>query len=139
MSLNTIAEDYFKNLNSISTRLYHDLEEVKSTYEDLWENIPQKEQQIILSDSVIKPELIIKYNPTEKKIEEDFAVKVIFEENCSYRDEHSGPFSFKTQSQRDLSILCNKKSEYFTENKIKLPVIKPKVPPPPPKVCSLMY
>ncbi|CAG9854011.1 unnamed protein product [Phyllotreta striolata] len=138
MSLKSEAEIYFKNLNSISARLCQDLEDVKTSYEDLWETIPEKEQQAILTESVIKPEVIIKYNSfVEKSKDDNFAAKLVFDENCSYRDEHSGPFSFKTQSQRDLSILCSKKPEKSTENRIKMPVVKPKVPPPPKPV--LLY
>ncbi|XP_056630404.1 uncharacterized protein C1orf198 homolog [Diorhabda sublineata] len=129
MSLKSFAEDYFKNLNSISSRLHQDLEEIKASYEDLWSTLPEKEQQSILSESIIKPEISIKYCASEKQTKNDYAVKVIFDENCSYRDEHSSPFSFKTQSQRDLNIFCKEKENTVLENKIKLPSKLPSVKP----------
>ncbi|KAL3283496.1 hypothetical protein HHI36_006636 [Cryptolaemus montrouzieri] len=46
---------------------------------------------------------------------------IIDENNCTYRDEHSAPFSFKTKSQRDLTIFSspqesNKKKSSRTRN-----------------------
>ncbi|XP_072376997.1 uncharacterized protein C1orf198 homolog [Diabrotica undecimpunctata] len=121
MALKNLAEDYFKNLNSISSRLHHDLEEVKSSYESLWSTIPEKEQQAILTESIIKPEISIKYLRPSEHTKNSYAVKMIFDENCSYRDEHSGPFSFKTQSQRDLSIFSKERGSACTDYKTKLP------------------
>ncbi|CAH2013638.1 unnamed protein product [Acanthoscelides obtectus] len=61
MSLKSAAENYFSSINPIASRLYSDLNEIKSSYEDLWNTLPEKEQQEILTDSIIKPEISIKY------------------------------------------------------------------------------
>ncbi|CAH1991472.1 unnamed protein product [Acanthoscelides obtectus] len=104
MSLKSAAENYFSSINPIASRLYSDLNEIKSSYEDLWNTLPEKEQQEILTDSIIKPEISIKYLKKEEKPRTDYAVNFIHDGTCSYRDEHSGPFSFKTRSQRDLRL-----------------------------------
>ncbi|VEN33569.1 unnamed protein product [Callosobruchus maculatus] len=104
MSLKNVAEDYFSSINPIASRLCSDLKEIKSSYEELWNSLPEKEQQEILTDSIIKPEISIKYLRKEEKPRTDYAVNLIYDGTCSYRDEHSGPFSFKTRSQRDLRL-----------------------------------
>lgn len=118
MSLQRIADEYFSNLNPIAARIYTDLQETKSSYEELWNTLSEKEQNIILSESIIKPEVSIKYctnvNETENK---KYAVKIIFDDQCSYMDEHSSPFSFRTQSQRDLSLIQTEKPKQNTESK----------------------
>lgn len=127
MSVKTAAEEYFSNLNSIAARLYTDLEETKSSYDKLWTTLSEKEQQDILSESIIKPEISIKYCSKENKSKTDYAVKLIFDDHCSYWDEHSGPFTFRTQSQRDLSIFQTEKPKVISEKKAKTVKPKPKV------------
>ncbi|XP_018565899.1 uncharacterized protein C1orf198 homolog [Anoplophora glabripennis] len=128
MSLKTAADEYFSNLNSIAARLYTDLEETKSSYDKLWTTLSEKEQQDILSESIIKPEISIQYSSKEKKSKNDYAVKLIFDDHCSYRDEHSGPFSFRTQSQRDLNIFQTDKPKVISEKKLKVTKPKAKIP-----------
>lgn len=105
MSLESAAENYFSKLNPIASRMYVDMTETKLSYEGLWSRITEKEQKDILSESIIKPEILIKYKPKqENQVCNEFSTKFIFDDNCSYRDEHSGPFSFRSQSQRDLTV-----------------------------------
>lgn len=126
MSLKTVADEYFSNLNPIASRLYTDLQETKSSYEELWTTLSEKEQQTILSESIIKPEISIKYFSAGPEAENrKYGVKVIFDDHCSYRDEHSGPFTFRTQSQRDLSLFASEKPKQSIECKTR--IHKPKV------------
>ncbi|KAJ8920682.1 hypothetical protein NQ315_004821 [Exocentrus adspersus] len=119
MSLKSVAEDYFSKLNSIAARLHTDLEETKSSYDKLWATLSEKDQQEILSESIIKPEISIRYDSKKEcSTQMDYAVKLVFDDHCSYRDEHSAPFSFKTQSQRDLSIFHSDKPKAL-QNKTK--------------------
>jgi hypothetical protein len=110
MALEQAAEDYFSKLNPMARRMYADMKETKSAYEDLWDSISEKEQKQILSESIITPEALLKYKESEidSSIKE-YAVKLIIDDHCSYTDEHSGPFSFKTRSQRNLSLFAKEK------------------------------
>lgn len=118
MSLQSLADEYFSNLNSTASRLYTDLQETKSTYEELWSTLSEKEQQTILSESIIKPEVLIKYYKTKPETEcRKFALKLVLDDNCSYRDEHSGPFTFRTQSQRDLNLFHDEKPKQLGEHR----------------------
>lgn len=123
MSLKSVADEYFSNLNPTASRLYKDLQETKSSYEELWATLSEKEQQTILSESIIKPEVCIKYcTGTSETENQKYASKIVFDDHCSYRDEHSGPFSFRTQSQRDLSFFKDKPKN----NNEKVRIHKPK-------------
>ncbi|CAH0558025.1 unnamed protein product [Brassicogethes aeneus] len=131
MALKSIAEEYFKSLNPIATRLCEDMDEVKNTYEELWSTLSEDQQSQILSESIIKPEVLVKYDASKSEDDnKEYAVKLIIDDHCSYRDEHSGPFSFRSQSQRNLSIFDKeKKTTNNTSN-----IIKPK-----PKKNSIVY
>lgn len=124
MSLQSVAEQYFSKLNSMASRLHADMTETKLAYEDLWGTLKFDEQQQILSESVIKPEICLRYSSAETKpIEGKYAMKVIVDDNgLYYRDEHSAPFSFKTPSQRDLTVFC-KSEEDISEKK--QPIVLP--------------
>ncbi|XP_066143922.1 uncharacterized protein C1orf198 homolog [Euwallacea fornicatus] len=104
MALKHAAEEYFSTLNPIAVRLYADLEETKGAYEDLWNKLSIEEKDQILTESVIKPEITVRYNRQDAKGTSEYAMKVVVDEHCSYRDEHSGPFSFRTKSQRNLTV-----------------------------------
>lgn len=110
MDLNKRAEEYFSSMNSIANRICNDINETKAAYEELWNTLSPLEQEQILNESIIKPEVKIKYNCQETEAytkKQEYSSKIIIDENnCFYRDEHSAPFSFKTKSQRDLSILA---------------------------------
>lgn len=124
MSLQNVAEEYFSKLNSMASRLHADITETKLAYEDLWNTLKYKEQQQILSESIIKPEVCLKYNCVEREAieKEKYAVKVIVDDNTYYRDEHSAPFSFRTASQRDLTVF-NQYEEVVKEKPVVLPKI----------------
>lgn len=108
MALQNVAEEYFSKLNSIAKRMYEDMNETKASYDKLWTELEQVEQDEILNESIIKPEACLQYNllKTEPQHISEFAVKTIVDDNnCTYRDEHSAPFTFRTPSQRDLRLL----------------------------------
>lgn len=113
MSLQSVAEEYFSKINSMASRLHADMKETKLAYEDLWGKLKYKEQQEILSESIIKPEICLRYNSSEPEtIHQKYSVKMVVDDNGSYyRDEHSAPFSFKTPSQRDLTVFAKSEDE----------------------------
>lgn len=106
MALQEVAAEYFKNLNPIATRLCDDLNEAKEDYEKLWGKLSDREKDQILNERIITPEIMLKYNKG-KELEVEpikYATKVVMDDHCSYTDEHSAPFSFRTPSQRDLTL-----------------------------------
>ncbi|CAG9768934.1 unnamed protein product [Ceutorhynchus assimilis] len=138
MALRNAAADYFSKLNPIASRIYTDLQETKNSYEDLWNKLSTAEQEQILTESIIKPEVSVKYSvPQTTQNNEDYAVKIVVDDHCSYRDEHSGPFSFRTKSQRNLTVFHGeqpktkptKTSENLVKSRTKpIPKLAPNVP-----------
>ncbi|KAF5282830.1 hypothetical protein FQR65_LT02828 [Abscondita terminalis] len=106
MSLKNEAEKYFSKLNPIAKRLHADLNDTKATYDKLWSTLSESEQNQILTESIIKPEVCLKYDLIKNEVDHktNYALKVISDDNYTYRDEHSAPFSFRTPSQRDLRL-----------------------------------
>lgn len=106
MSLQNIAEQYFSKINPIAKRLYADINDTKAAYDKLWTTLSEDEKDQIINESIIKPEACLQYNApnSEMQTPSEYAVKMIVEDNCTYRDEHSAPFTFRTPSQRDLRL-----------------------------------
>lgn len=112
----SLAEQYFSTLNPIAARLHSDITDTKNAYEKLWDQLSPEEQSQIIDESIIKPEVTLKYGiktAPESKKGQNYGQKIIHDENFVYRDEFSAPFSYKTQSQMDLRV--------FSESPVVLP------------------
>lgn len=110
MALKEIADEYFSSINPLASRIYSDLNETKSSYEDIWGSLTEEEKSQIMNETIMKPEICLKYNKKPQVIsvnirkKNEFATKFVVDDNCSYRDEHSAPFTFRTPSQRNLTL-----------------------------------
>ncbi|GFY54308.1 DUF4706 domain-containing protein [Trichonephila inaurata madagascariensis] len=163
-------ENYFSSVNSTSSRMMADITSCRKEYSDEFNTLPDEEQAEILWKSIVKSEAVKKYEdlPPNKIDVEYFPVlrthpgeKIIVDEDasagrtfgCSWRDEHSAPFRWETQSQLDLRFDAEdsesekvttlektplkpkepEKTEVKKEEEIKrVPTVKrPEVPPPP--------
>ncbi|KAI9575456.1 hypothetical protein GQX74_009722 [Glossina fuscipes] len=60
MTLNAI-HDYFAQLNPIATRIAYDINETKSSYEYIWDTLDCNEQDDIVNDTLIRPEISLRY------------------------------------------------------------------------------
>lgn len=129
-SLVNAADAYFSNINPIAARIYADFQDTKNAYDCVWETLTFEEQTQVLNECIIKPEVTLQYNlksssNSAKSCEPQFGQKHIVDENGSYRDEHSAPFSFKTTSQIDLRLFeSNVTKRPFSPPKMDLPVTK---------------
>lgn len=122
MALTGIAEEYFSNINPIASRIYADFEDTKNAYDCVWDTLTTEEQTQVLNECIIKPEVTLQYNLKPDinplKTKDFYGQKHIVDENCSYRDEHSAPFSFKTSSQVDLRLFDTGTKKVFTTPKM---------------------
>lgn len=126
--LQSIAEDYFSQINPIASRIYADYQDTKDAYDCVWDTLSFDEQMQVLNESIIKPEVTLQYSLKTKPCETEhkstvYAQKTIVDENILYRDEHSAPFSYKTASQIDLRLFESNKKQN-TPPKINLPQSK---------------
>lgn len=129
MALPEKAFQYFSSINTMANRLCIDLNEATKLNKNILENLPLDEQQQLLHDAIVTPQVLMKY-PQQQDANESptkYAVKMIVDDHYSYRDEHSGPFSFHTASQRELSCVTRKKHAKKPAPKYKAPA--PPVPP----------
>ncbi|XP_054712831.1 uncharacterized protein C1orf198 homolog isoform X2 [Uloborus diversus] len=165
---NTVREKleaYFASLNSTSNRMMADIQSSREENHQNWENLTPEEQSEILWKSLVKPDALKKYSnvPPKPLDVEYFPIlriksgdKIIMDDDassaksfgCSWRDEHSSPFRWETQSQLDLRISgvdpvpekpctlqreSTEKPELKKEEEVKrpAPLKRPEVPPPP--------
>ncbi|XP_031764082.1 uncharacterized protein C1orf198 homolog [Galleria mellonella] len=140
MALSAVAEEYFRNLNPIATKIHEDIVEAKTSYENIWETLTEKEKVEIINESIIKPEIALKYalldtlefdlnDPPVRKDDlmsffgKEHGQRLIQDENTSYRDEHSAPFIYQTKSQLDLCVLSEHRSSKDIKPTSPLPVM----------------
>lgn len=118
MALEDIAKRYFTSINTMANRICIDQDETRSIYKDLWKTLTLEEQQKILSESILKPEVILKYHLYSKfkNDEKSGSSKLAIDEHYSYRDEYSAPFSLRTGSQRNLAILSTISKKIATDD-----------------------
>ncbi|KNC26209.1 hypothetical protein FF38_05379 [Lucilia cuprina] len=54
-------EEYFAQLNPIAKRIAYDINDTKANYGQLWETLDYHEQNDIINDTLIKPEISLRY------------------------------------------------------------------------------
>lgn len=155
------ADEYFSVLNPIAMKIKLDINETKLCYEHIWEKLSINEQIDIINETIIKPEIALRYfdllDTNEEAIETNYLYdcqnlstfnkiktgqKIILDDLIGdYRDVHSSPFSFKTKSQLNLNLFHNllepattkvPKTIIETSSKIKKSSPMIGTPPPPP-------
>ncbi|GJQ86004.1 hypothetical protein Trydic_g14948 [Trypoxylus dichotomus] len=133
-SLLDIADKYFGSINSLANRIFTDMNETKATYEDIWGSLTEEERSQIMNETIIKPEICLKYSIKPQTInvnirkKNEFAAKIVVDDNYSYRDEHSAPFSFRTPSQRNLTLFNNADKSLSKTPTVESKPKEPKIP-----------
>ncbi|XP_068088053.1 uncharacterized protein C1orf198 homolog [Hyperolius riggenbachi] len=109
---------YFSSLNSMAKKIMQDKERIRQRYGAQWEKMPPKEQDEAIDKSLVEPELQKRYvlhreatdaQPTPccypaLKVQSGQKVVHFGEEDITWQDEHSAPFSWETRSQMEFSI-----------------------------------
>ncbi|KAM3931904.1 uncharacterized protein C1orf198 homolog [Leptodactylus fuscus] len=108
---------YFSSLNSMAKKIMQDKERVRERYGAQWEKMQPKEQDEAIDKSLVDPELQKRYalhrgpSPQEPvpcypvlKLQTGQKVVHFGEEDITWQDEHSAPFSWETRSQMDFSV-----------------------------------
>ncbi|KAJ8688392.1 hypothetical protein QAD02_024187 [Eretmocerus hayati] len=115
-TLSVVAEDYFYSLSPLAKRIGEDVKATKEAYEGLWNTLSSDERNVAIDETIIQPEVALKYTTTElepikeypdyyPKLRIQTGMKYVIDEIGStmrWKDEHSAPFSFMTQSQMNL-------------------------------------
>ncbi|KAK3928440.1 hypothetical protein KUF71_016687 [Frankliniella fusca] len=137
-SLQTVAEEYFHSLNPIAERISADVASTRDAYEELWNTLSAEEQKQVIDETIIYPEAVLKYAFEDSLERPEFSPRLNIQTGGKYiiddegskgsgltwRDEHSAPFSWLTQSQLNLSLAGEK--AIFTASP---PQVKPRLAP----------
>ncbi|XP_058790708.1 uncharacterized protein LOC131663936 [Phymastichus coffea] len=117
-TMSAIAEDYFYSINPLAKRIGEDISASKDSFEDLWSTCIEARNKAI-DEAIIKPEVALKYASDSLEYTKDYpecypklriqtGMKYMYDETgltLRFKDEHSAPFSFMTQSQMNLDCL----------------------------------
>ncbi|XP_054010138.1 uncharacterized protein LOC128893309 [Hylaeus anthracinus] len=118
-TLSSRAEQYFYSINPLAQRIGEDITATKEAYEGLWNTLSTAERNQAINETIIQPEVALKYTLKKVELTKELpewypklriqtGMKYVIDETGStlrWRDEHSAPFSFMTQSQMNLSII----------------------------------
>lgn len=118
-TLSSRAEQYFYSINPLAQRIGEDITATKEAYEGLWNTLSIAEKNQAINETIIQPEVALKYTLKKSDLTKELpewypklriqtGMKYVIDETGStlrWRDEHSAPFSFMTQSQMNLSII----------------------------------
>ncbi|XP_043936683.1 uncharacterized protein C1orf198 homolog [Protopterus annectens] len=107
--------EYFSSLNSMSRKIMMERKKIMDEYGPRWEQLPAKEQDDIIDRQLVNPQVKARYAFHRAQQEEvvcyptlqiQTGQKVVHfgEEDITWQDEHSAPFSWETKSQIEFSI-----------------------------------
>jgi len=118
-SLQAYADEYFSSGSNLNRRIIEDIETIRESYEDTWDQLDQRQKEQVINEHIITPEVAMQISSQEKstsfpRLKITAGQKMMMVEGnsseggenkgYSYRDEHSEPFSWKTRSQQDLNF-----------------------------------
>lgn len=116
-NMEDVAKDYFASMNHLARKMIEYNESVKEMYRDAWDGLSWEQQEQLIDQHIIDPNIVAKYSSWKRseeplncfpvfKINSGEKVIVDFEhdDGWTWTDEHSAPFSWKTKSQQDLTL-----------------------------------
>ncbi|KAK2889978.1 hypothetical protein Q8A73_018278 [Channa argus] len=108
--------EYFSSINSMASKIMQEREKVKSRHGSSWEKMTPQEQDNAIDNWMMDPHIRARY--AMHKIDREEVVcypklliqtgqKIVHfgEEDITWQDEHSAPFSWETKSQLDFSLI----------------------------------
>ncbi|CAH2249427.1 Hypothetical predicted protein [Pelobates cultripes] len=108
---------YFSSLNSMAKKIMQDKERIREKYGAQWDKMPPREQDEAIDKVLVDPQLQTRYAlhrgaadpqsvPCYPVLKTQTGQKVVHfgEEDITWQDEHSAPFSWETKSQMEFSI-----------------------------------
>lgn len=117
LNMDSSTIEYFESINPLTRKIIHDTKTVKAIFKEKWEQFDEKRQDDILDDYFVHPDVREKYKDYEKidfypssypVLKVQMGEKIVVDETndfWTWQDEFSGPFSWKTKSQQDLTLL----------------------------------
>lgn len=109
---------YFSSLSPMARKIMAEKERIRERYGPDWERLPPRQQDEIIDKSLVQPHIQARYaahrgtargSPTPvcyPNLRLNTGQKVVHfgDEDITWQDEHSAPFSWETKSQMEFSI-----------------------------------
>nr|XP_057927293.1 uncharacterized protein C1orf198 homolog [Doryrhamphus excisus] len=107
--------EYFSSINSMAKKIMQEREKIKTKHGSTWEKMSPQEQDSAIDNWMMDPHIRGRYAMHKVDREEvDCYPKVLIqtgqkivhfgEEDITWQDEHSAPFSWETKSQLEFSL-----------------------------------
>ncbi|KAI5094566.1 hypothetical protein C0J45_16290, partial [Silurus meridionalis] len=108
--------EYFSSINSMARKIMQEREKIKEKYGSAWEGMSPEEQDTAIDDGMMEPRIRARYTmhrtdreevPCYPKMVIQTGQKIVHfgEEDITWQDEHSAPFSWETRSQMEFSVI----------------------------------
>ncbi|KAJ8270707.1 hypothetical protein GJAV_G00118310 [Gymnothorax javanicus] len=107
--------EYFSSINSMARKIMLEREKIKENYGSDWEKMTPNEQDTAIDNGMMDPQIRARY--AMHRVDRDEVVcypklviqtgqKIVHfgEEDITWQDEHSAPFSWETKSQLEFSL-----------------------------------
>ncbi|XP_029983862.1 uncharacterized protein C1orf198 homolog [Sphaeramia orbicularis] len=107
--------EYFSSINSMAKKIMQEREKIKENHGSSWEKMTPQEQDTAIDNWMMDPHIRARYAMHRVDREEvvcypklliQTGQKIVHfgEEDITWQDEHSAPFSWETKSQLDFSL-----------------------------------
>lgn len=107
--------EYFSSINSMARKIMQEREKIKAKHGSSWEKMTPQEQDSAIDNGMMDPHIRARYAMHRVDREEvvcypklliQTGQKIVHfgEEDITWQDEHSAPFSWETKSQLDFSL-----------------------------------
>ncbi|KAL2081898.1 hypothetical protein ACEWY4_021716 [Coilia grayii] len=129
--------EYLSSINSMAKKIMQEREKIKENYGSAWNNMTPIEQDTAIDNAMMDPHIRARYGMHRVDREEvvcypkmllQTGQKIVHfgEEDLTWQDEHSAPFSWETKSQLEFSL-----SSGVPEQSVPSSVVEPKPSKPP--------
>uniref|UniRef100_A0A3P9LA39 Chromosome 24 C1orf198 homolog n=1 Tax=Oryzias latipes TaxID=8090 RepID=A0A3P9LA39_ORYLA len=107
--------EYFSSINSMARKIMQEREKIKAKHGSSWDKMTPQEQDNAIDNWMMDPQIRARYAMHRVEREEvvcypklliQTGQKIVHfgEEDITWQDEHSAPFSWETKSQMELSL-----------------------------------
>ncbi|XP_062980468.1 uncharacterized protein C1orf198 homolog [Elgaria multicarinata webbii] len=145
---------YFSSLSPMARKIMAEKERIRERYGPEWERLPPRQQDEIIDKNLVEPHVQARYAAHRGAVRGAAPPPVCYpnlrlntgqkvvhfgDEDITWQDEHSAPFSWETKSQMEFSVASlsiQEPGSVASQNEQK-PPIKTAPGPPPPKPAQI--
>lgn len=114
--------EYFSSISPMARKIMLEKQKIREKYGPRWDSLDPREQEEIIDCCMVEPQVRGRYSRHRVSREEAASYprlqlqtgqKIVHfgEEDITWQDEHSAPFSWETKSQMEFSFACTPAAE----------------------------